>query len=58
MIAEELLSFDAKYAALFSQRPPPSNRVDGETVRNDQEGTNEFYKIFKDGQEFTSGYGE
>ena len=57
MIAEDLLSFDAKYATLFSQRPPSANEVDGASDDHNGEDSNEFYRIFKSGQEFTSGYG-
>lgn len=53
-IAEELIDFDAKYAALFSQRVPPAGAVG--KASNDEE-SNEFVKVFKSSQEFTSGYG-
>ena len=53
-IAEELLNFDAKYAALFSQRVPSAGEVG---AASKDEETNEFVKVFKSSQEFTSGYG-
>lgn len=55
-IAEELLDFDAKYAALFSQRVPSAGAVGAASEDNDGEA-NEFVKVFKSSQEFTSGYG-
>lgn len=51
-IAENLLEFDAKYAALFSQRSSSTNEAD-----RDKPKENEFVKTFKANQEFTSGYG-
>ena len=56
-IAEELLVFDAKYAALFSQRIPSASEVGAASEGNEDGETNEFVKIFKSSQEFTSGYG-
>ena len=53
-IAEELLDFDAKYAALFSQRVPSAGEVG---AASKDEETNAFVNIFKSSQEFTSGYG-
>ena len=53
-IAEELLDFDAKYAALFSQRAPSAGEV---STASKGEETDEFVKVFKSSQEFTSGYG-
>ena len=53
-IAEELLNFDAKYAALFSQRVPSAGEVG---AASNGEETNDFIKVFKSSQEFTSGYG-
>ena len=53
-IAEELLDFDAKYAALFSQRIPSAGEVG---AASEGEKTNEFVQVFKSSQEFTSGYG-
>lgn len=62
LIAENLLNFDAKYAALFSQRPPAAQDVAAATGqgRNSKEGDgdeNQFIKTFKESCEFTSGYG-
>jgi hypothetical protein len=58
-IAETLLNFDAKYAALFSKRRPNAGEV-GEAshakVGGDAE-EDEFVKTFKSSCEFTSGYG-
>ena len=56
-IAEELLDFDAKYAALFSQRLPSAGEVGAALEDNEDAEPNEFVKIFKSSQEFTSGYG-
>ena len=56
-IAEELLDFDAKYAALFSQRVPSAGEVGAASEDTEDGGTNEFVKVFKSSQEFTSGYG-
>lgn len=60
LIAENLLEFDAKYAALFSQRVPSAGEI-GSTSPNDGDGSNseenDFIKTFKANQEFTSGYG-
>ena len=56
-IAEELLDFDAKYAALFSQRVPSAGEVGAASEDNTDGDANEFVKIFKSSQEFTSGYG-
>ena len=59
LIAENLLNFDAKYAALFSQRPPAAKDVaaatEGKKPGEDEE--NQFIKTFKESCEFTSGYG-
>jgi hypothetical protein len=62
LIAENLLNFDAKYAALFSQRPPAAQDVAAATERGAEQITseaeeNEFIKTFKESCEFTSGYG-
>ncbi|KAG8527512.1 uncharacterized protein KY384_007664 [Bacidia gigantensis] len=61
MIAEELLDFDARYAALFSRRLPPiSKRASEKADIADGHETNaseEFLNAFKESQEFTSGYG-
>lgn len=47
-VVKALLDFDARYAALFSQRVP----LDDQAGEGD-----EFVKTFKESQEFTSGYG-
>ena len=61
LVAENLLNFDAKYAALFSQRPPAAKDVAAATEQSsDKEGDgdeNLFIKTFKESCEFTSGYG-
>lgn len=57
MIAENLLQFDAKYAALFSQRSPSTSEVDDVSKSDNHGEENEFIKTFKANQEFTSGYG-
>jgi len=59
LIAENLLNFDAKYAALFSQRAPAAEDVAAATERGaEKEGEeNQFIKTFKESCEFTSGYG-
>ena len=62
-IAEDLLNFDAKYAALFSQRQPSTSEVSQASQRCDggkgkQEGeVSQFVEVFKSSTEFTSGYG-
>ena len=56
-IAEELLDFDAKYAALFSQRKPSASEVDAASDDQEGESKNEFVEIFKATTEFTTGYG-
>lgn len=60
LIAESLLRFDAKYAALFSQQSPSASEVRGVSKYGDHGNhgeENEFIKTFKANQEFTSGYG-
>jgi hypothetical protein len=58
LIAENLLNFDAKYAALFSQRAPAAKDVAAATEHKDPDGEeNQFIKTFKESCEFTSGYG-
>ncbi|EEQ90998.2 FAD monooxygenase [Blastomyces dermatitidis ER-3] len=66
LIAETLLNFDAKYAALFSSRPPSAAEVGAASNNNnnnnddDDDATsniNEFVDMFKSACEFTSGYG-
>ncbi|KKK17677.1 hypothetical protein AOCH_000933 [Aspergillus ochraceoroseus] len=58
-IAETLLDFDNKYAALFSKRRPTAGEVGSAshtaTVAGGEE--DEFIKTFKSSCEFTSGYG-
>ena len=56
-IAEDLLNFDAKYAALFSQRKPSADEVGAVNEENKGEETDEFVQMFKANQDFTSGYG-
>jgi len=57
-VAEMLLSFDNKYAKLFSQRPPAASEVQAASEGSDEDAEdNEFVKTFKEGCEFTSGYG-
>lgn len=57
LIAENLLNFDAKYAALFSQRPPAAKHVAAATQQRGEGEENQFIKTFKESCEFTSGYG-
>ncbi|MCJ1318814.1 hypothetical protein MMC15_004145 [Xylographa vitiligo] len=58
LIAENLLNFDAKYAALFSQRQPSAGEVGAASQQADaSEESNEFVELFKASCEFTSGYG-
>lgn len=59
LIAENLLNFDAKYAALFSQRAPAAKDVAAATEQKkpEEEEENQFIKTFKESCEFTSGYG-
>jgi hypothetical protein len=60
-VAEELLAFDAKYAALFSARQPSSSEVNAaattSAAASSPESESEFVKTFKENCEFTSGYG-
>lgn len=60
-IAETLLNFDNKYAALFSKRQPTATEVDkAHKSHNDdtpQETKNEFVEMFKANCEFTAGFG-
>lgn len=62
LIAENLLNFDAKYAALFSQKAPAVKDVQAASASG-AEGSpveaeeNQFIKTFKESCEFTSGYG-
>ncbi|EEH41973.2 phenol 2-monooxygenase [Paracoccidioides lutzii Pb01] len=61
LIAETLLDFDAKYAALFSTRQPSADEVGAASDDDDDnDGTNpanEFVETFKSACELTSGYG-
>ncbi len=62
LVAENLLNFDAKYAALFSQRPPAAKEVAAATeqssdAKHGDGDENQFIKTFKESCEFTSGYG-
>lgn len=56
-IAEDLLDFDAKYAALFSQRAPSSSEIGAASETKKDSNVNEFVEVFKSSAEFTSGYG-
>ncbi|ODM15637.1 hypothetical protein SI65_08871 [Aspergillus cristatus] len=58
-IAEMLLNFDAKYAALFSKRRPTAGEVGEASHTSVKAGgeEDEFVKTFKSSCEFTSGYG-
>jgi hypothetical protein len=62
LVAENLLNFDAKYAALFSQKPPAAKDVqaasaNGAEKTGVEQEENQFIKTFKESCEFTSGYG-
>lgn len=63
LIAEDLLNFDAKYAALFSERKPSASEVGqaskgcGEQNGTQEKEVNQFVEVFKSSTEFTSGYG-
>ena len=61
-VAETLLDFDNKYAALFSTRPPSADEVSQShsqthDANGDQGSKNEFVEMFKASCEFTSGFG-
>ncbi|GAP90141.1 putative phenol 2-monooxygenase [Rosellinia necatrix] len=57
-VAESLLSFDNKYAKLFSERLPAATEVRAaSTHTNGHSEDNDFIKTFKESCEFTSGYG-
>lgn len=58
-IAERLLAFDNKYAALFSKRRPTAGEVGSASHMAVSSGEEEddFVKTFKSSCEFTSGYG-
>jgi hypothetical protein len=58
--ADQLLTFDSKYAKLFSARLPSAGEVGAAaTTESDKKPAeeNEFIKTFKASCEFTSGYG-
>lgn len=57
-VAENLLSFDNKYAKLFSERLPAAKEVQAASSHVDgHPEDSEFIKTFKESCEFTSGYG-
>ena len=58
-VAETLLSFDARYAKLFSARRPSAGEVGSASHTTVAAGgeEDEFVKTFKSSCEFTSGYG-
>lgn len=56
-VAEMLLDFDNKYAALFSKRPPSAEEVGDANKSGGTDSKNEFVEMFKANCEFTSGYG-
>ena len=57
-VAESLLDFDAKYATLFSRRPPSAGEVGAASdVSGENKGADLFVELFKSSCEFTSGYG-
>lgn len=58
-VAETLLNFDSKYAALFSKRRPTAGEVGSASHTAAAAGgeEDEFIKTFKSSCEFTSGYG-
>ncbi|KAI0107021.1 FAD binding domain-containing protein [Nemania sp. FL0031] len=57
-VAENLLSFDNKYAKLFSERLPAAKEVQAASKHtNGHSEDNEFIRTFKEACEFTSGYG-
>ncbi len=60
LVAENLLNFDAKYAALFSARVPSAGEVGAASQSESGDikvEKNEFVEVFKASCEFTSGYG-
>ncbi|KAI9731399.1 MAG: hypothetical protein M1834_005305 [Cirrosporium novae-zelandiae] len=57
LVAENLLSFDAQYAKLFSQRQPSAGEVGSANEMTQTMEENEFVQVFKSSCEFTSGYG-
>lgn len=57
-VAETLLNFDNKYAALFSKRPPAASEVEAASEKDiSSTQDNDFIQTFKESCEFTSGYG-
>ena len=58
-IAETLLDFDNKYAALFSKRQPSHSEVSDahKSSSGSEDAPNEFVEMFKSNCEFTAGYG-
>ncbi|KAI1269684.1 FAD binding domain-containing protein [Xylariaceae sp. FL1019] len=57
-VAENLLSFDNKYAKLFSERLPAATEVQAASKHtNGHSDDNDFIRTFKESCEFTSGYG-
>lgn len=56
-IAETLLDFDNKYAALFSQRIPSAAEVSDAHEGSQSQQDNPFVEMFKANCEFTSGFG-
>lgn len=57
-VAETLLSFDNKYAKLFSQRPSQDTvQAAAKQDSDNTDGDNDFIRTFKESCEFTSGYG-
>ena len=61
-VAETLLSFDNKYARLFSKKPPSASAVAAATENAPashslHDGDTLFVQVFKESCEFTSGYG-
>ena len=56
-IAETLLDFDNKYAALFSQRIPSAAEVSDAHAGSESQKDNPFVEMFKANCEFTSGFG-
>ncbi|KJR87383.1 uncharacterized protein SPSK_01764 [Sporothrix schenckii 1099-18] len=63
-VAETLLSFDNKYAKLFSEKPPAASMVEAATESkapsnpsSEEQHDNAFVQVFKESCEFTSGYG-
>ena len=59
-VAEMLLDFDSKYAALFSQRQPSTSEVSdahNSPSSSSDQPQNNFVEMFKANCEFTTGYG-